>query len=175
MKGTRVPAEARDRGGKTAADAPCDGSAALWANYAATLFQVDSPQLNATIRVGERHAELDRMLRSAGKTRWCFITAWNPGSAALLIDENRARNEALRAGLGEAGLILVGRGIPKDPGWTPEESFLALGIERDRAIALGRAHGQNAVVWGEVGGAAELLDCRDPELCSRRRTDDSAR
>ena len=53
-----------------------------------------------------------------------------------------------------------GRGIPDDSAWEPEESMLAIGVSREEALSLGRRFGQNAVVWGERGGGAELFDCR---------------
>jgi len=42
-----------------------------------------------------------------------------------------------------------------------EESFLVLGLTREAAVAAGRRHGQNAVVWGEAGEPAQLLDSRE--------------
>jgi len=36
---------------------------------------------------------------------------------------------------------------------------LALGVSRARAERLGREFGQAAVVWGRVGGKAELVWC----------------
>jgi hypothetical protein len=46
----------------------------------------------------------------------------------------------------------------KDPTgvWTPEPSWLILGITRPKAIAIGQKFEQNAIVYGELNQAAEL-------------------
>ena len=46
-----------------------------------------------------------------------------------------------------------------DPAWPAEASFLILGISREAAVLLGRQFGQNAIVCGMLGQAAELVDC----------------
>jgi hypothetical protein len=39
----------------------------------------------------------------------------------------------------------------------PEKSLLILGINKEQAIAIGNEYEQNAIVYGEVGQAAQLL------------------
>ena len=51
---------------------------------------------------------------------------------------------------------LPGEGIGDD---SAEESLLVLGISRGKAVALGRAFGQLAVVTGRRGGGAQLVSC----------------
>lgn len=133
----------------------------LWAAYRSTEFRAATELGPVSIRVGERSELLGRLLGQAGTTTWCFITAWNPASVELTERENRVRNRRLRASLGAvAKQVFAGMGLPAEGAWTPEESFLALGVTRAQAIALGREYGQNAVVWGEQEKPAALLDCR---------------
>jgi hypothetical protein len=133
----------------------------LWEAYRTTRFEVDAPTGVLCIRIGRSHPDLDALVLPLGAANWCYITAWNPGSVPLSPEENKSRHGALRQELAAVGHPLFeGRGRGADPRWEPEESLLVLGVPRESAIALGRKSGQNAVVWGEVGGQAELLDCR---------------
>ena len=112
------------------------------------------------MRVGECPPRLDVLLERVGRSGWCFVTAWNPRSVEQPLELNRASNHALKADLDALGCpIFAGIGRAVNADWTPEESFLALGLDRDQAAALGRSYDQNAVVWGRAGQAAELVDC----------------
>lgn len=91
-------------------------------------------------------------------TTWAFITAWNPMSQPLPLQENRERAARLAAELG-ARAVLAGLGVPDEPGWTPEESLLVLGIGIDDAVALARRYMQRAIVAGDYGGPARLVEC----------------
>jgi len=134
---------------------------AIWAAYQATRFEARVGTETVAIHIGECSADLDAILRRHTHTAWTFITAWNPASATLPADQNMRRNRDLFARLTDDGYVVFeGAGVPADPGWSAEESFLALGVSHGNAIHLGRAFGQNAVVWGALGGPAELLDCR---------------
>ena len=147
----------RDRGGDEVV--PED---ALWAAYEATAFDADTPVGHVRIRIGESSPLLEELLQHAGAEVWVFVTAWNPASRELDSAENRARNRALRTDLSELGCeVFDGLGQPLTGSWTAEESFLALGIDRAQSVELGKRHGQNAVVWGRRGRAAELVDCRE--------------
>jgi hypothetical protein len=135
----------------------------LWAAYHATRFEAETPFGKASISTNKAHPDLDAIVERHGCASWCFITASNPGSRALDTSRNEDRNRSLRSDLYAegAGPVFPGLGVPGDSGWTPEASFLALGVARDRAIELGRRYGQNAVVWGRLRERAELLDCRE--------------
>jgi len=116
------------------------------------------------IRVGASSPALDAFLAARGAASWCFVTAANPGSERRSDAENARRNRNLEAELEAAGLVaLRGEGRGADGAWPAEPSFLVLGVDRDEALRLGGRHGQNAVVFGEVGGPAELIDCRGAE------------
>jgi hypothetical protein len=53
--------------------------------------------------------------------------------------------------------------VPPGETWQPEESLLVLGISRDEARTLGRAYGQNAILFGDAGGRLWLLACQPEE------------
>jgi len=94
------------------------------------------------------------------------ITAQNPRSRELDPAENERRNAALLGDLDELGLpVLVAVGSNPEGTWS-ERGFAVPGLDRARALELGRAHGQNAifefdreVVW--------LLGCEELFVESR--------
>jgi hypothetical protein len=148
-----------------------DGSdSALWNAYRETLFEAATPFGSVCIRVGEGEPTLDRLLGLYGARSWCFITAANPASKPLDPATNRARNQELRRALEALALPALFHGAGRSPrgDWEPEPSLLALGVECAEALRLGRAFGQNAVVWGRAGGVAELIDCRGDASRSAR-------
>jgi hypothetical protein len=129
--------------------------------YRSTTYRVliagDAP---IDLRIGEPSARLDLVLVSHGADAWAFISAWNPASRELPPAQNDARHAELLAIIGERGWsCLDGSGIPADSDWTAEASVLVLGISLDEAVALGRRFGQNAIVAGRRGAAAELVYC----------------
>ena len=136
--------------------------AALWDAYRATSFEAQTPVGCVRIRVDCPVPSLDRLLDAQNQRCWAYVTAWNPQSKRLADAKNREANELLRRELQDAGYtVYSGRGKPDDPAWEPETSMLAIGVSREEALQLGRRFRQNAVVWGERGGRAELLDCRN--------------
>jgi hypothetical protein len=135
--------------------------AALWAAYLETSYVAEVDGTEIELRIGRRSPALDAVLRAAGETTWCFVTAWNPDSRSLDESVNRERNARLREAIESAGLAFhAGEGRGRDGDWPPEASFLVLGPSRSDAIELGRRFGQLAIVRGELGGVAELVDCR---------------
>jgi len=81
---------------------------------------------------------------------------------AFAADENRARHGRLETDVSARGYVAFpGEGVGDDLTWPPEASLLILGIARSEAIALGHAHGQRAVVCGELGEPALLLLCSE--------------
>lgn len=109
------------------------------------------------IRIGEHSEELEDLLARRGARTWGFITAWNPMSKLLPEPENHARNLALQDRLRTYRLH---EGEGRDPAgeWAPERSFLVLGIPYAEALEIGREFGQRAIVFGEAGGVARLVE-----------------
>ncbi|AOX99252.1 DUF3293 domain-containing protein [Jeongeupia sp. USM3] len=130
----------------------------LEAAYRATRYVV--PALQLGLRIGRRHPDLDAVLQQHGVVAWAFVSAANPRSVALCEHENRARHQNLTDTLAQCGVTWFdGIGEPLDAGWAPESSALVLGVSAERATQLGHDFDQYAVVFGELGGAAQLLWC----------------
>jgi hypothetical protein len=122
--------------------------------YRNTQFMVFSPAI--TIRIGEISESLERLLIAKGIREWVYITSINPYSRIHSKEENEQFFEALKEDVSPYTNYL-GEGVGTDPDWEAEKSLLILGIEREKAIELGKKYGQNAIVFGEAGGEAELL------------------
>lgn len=137
------------------------GSTALLAPvYISTTYRVDAPGGPIALRVGLPSAALDRLLKRRGQRTWAFITACNPHSRRLPGWRNLARQRRLQTLSGQQGFVaLSGIGMGDAPGWPPEPSLLLVGIDRARARRIARLFGQNAIVAGRRGGAAELVWC----------------
>jgi len=131
--------------------------------YRNTAYCVDGPQGPVRIRIDENSATLDALLAEYGVGSWVFITAWNPRSEEISIENNRLLNNSLRAELLGAGYRwLEGSGVADDRRWS-EESLLVFGLPLEVALALGRRYGQNAIVAGTAGGCAVLHWCDESD------------
>lgn len=140
---------------------PADVHDQLADAYRRTTFRVLAPAGPIDIRVGRRSPDLDALLRPKGVSCWAYLTAWSPGGRVLPEPENQRRNQDLADRLHATGAtVLPGIGIGEDPGWQPEDSLLAAGLDRCAAAELGADFGQDAVVVGDLDADAELLWCR---------------
>jgi Protein of unknown function (DUF3293) len=114
------------------------------------------PQL--ILLIGERNTDLDELLEAEGAATAAFITAANPKGLERGDWDNEVANAALVESQNKAGYACFeGEGRDPDRKWTPERSVLVVGIPRVDAEKLGRAFGQNAIVFVERGRAPELL------------------
>lgn len=126
--------------------------------YLRTRYEVWAPRF--TIMAGALHPGLDDWLGASGFSNWAFITAWNPGSQLLPEGENRCRQRELEKDLSVGGWpYFQGAGESGDGNWPAEESFLVAGIPLEKALALGNRFGQNAILWGVSGHAAQIFFC----------------
>jgi hypothetical protein len=125
--------------------------------YEKALYVVfGTPEL--VIRIGEPNPDLDELLDAEGAARAAFITAANPGGKAVGAWKNEVANAALVESLAKAGYrCFEGEGRDPQKRWTPERSALVVGIPRAEAESVGRAFGQNAIVFVERGRAPELI------------------
>ena len=130
--------------------------------YLATRYRLLEPDL--VIRIGQSHPQLDQWLNSIGENRWAFMTAWNPHSRAASNEINRKAQDTLRETC-QPYQIFPARGEPAEgENWTAEESLLVTGIAREAAIQLCLRFHQNAFVYGESGGLAELVISPEAEF-----------
>jgi hypothetical protein len=128
-------------------------------SYRRAEYRVDG--LAEPIKIGRINPAVERLLEQERAVSWCFITAWNPFSVELSGEENRKRNKKLESDLSNY-VILEGEGSDPDGDWTPERSFLVLGIPREDALSLAGKYRQAAIVFGESGKPAELLSNTAP-------------
>ena len=124
----------------------------VWEAYRRSEYRIGEP-LHLTLRVNEPAKGLPQ-------GPWSFLTAWNPRSEPRSETENRAKQSELETILRREGIRCVA-GLGYDPmrEWADEECVLALGLERERALELGRRFGQNAVLIGVGDGIVELVSC----------------
>ena len=122
--------------------------------YKGTDFRVFEP--TCTIRIDEENVILNELLLKHNCKEWAFITAWNPFSELETNEINEAKNIALKEDL-KKYIIFEGEGLGQDPTWKPEHSFLALGIEKEMAIELGRKYRQKGIVYGVINRLPVLL------------------
>jgi hypothetical protein len=140
---------------------PADVADQLAEAYRMTTFRVLAPAGPIDIRVGQRCSQLDAVLHREGLHCWAFLTAWNPGARVLPAAENQQRHKALQHRLRALGVpVLPGSGIGDDPNWPPEDSLLAVGLDRPTAAAIAAEFDQDAIVVGDIGQRPEMLWCR---------------
>jgi hypothetical protein len=87
-----------------------------------------------------------------------YVTACNPFGRQVSADINDRAQARLRARLLDRGAEVF-EGESLDPGgsWPPEPSYLALGVDRQEAILLGRAFRQDAIVWSDDSAVPRLV------------------
>jgi Protein of unknown function (DUF3293) len=131
--------------------------ARLDAAYRATTYFVDGPSARFALRVGQASAEADSLAAAHRVNTWAYITAYNPGSAALPKEQNEKRQQELEQAVAKAGYAFCrgeGRG---DGDWPAEPSLLVFGVSETDAAVLARGFGQAAALFGEQGGLVRLL------------------
>ena len=110
------------------------------------------------LRIGEPSPRLDALLEAEGATAAAYITAANPRGEPTSAWKNEIANAALVETQTKAGYrCFEGEGRDPQRRWRPERSALVVGIPRADAVAVGRAFGQNAIVFVEKGRAPELV------------------
>jgi hypothetical protein len=136
----------------------------LEAAYRATLYAVETPGGRFTLRVGQYSAPLALLYRQHGVQEAVYLTASNSGSRQQPEAANRAANAVLWQQLQATGRpCFRGHAIDPEGLWPGESSFLALGLDLAAATALGRGHGQCALLVAGSGAIPELCWLTEPE------------
>ncbi len=87
-----------------------------------------------------------------------ILTAWNPRSKVLSIEENKQRNNKLYSKLkADKYIIYHAEGHSVDASWQAEESFLVVGMAKEKAEQLAAEFEQYAYVWCEYDKPASLI------------------
>ena len=128
--------------------------------YQVTNFIVtDEPEF--ILKVGMESEELKKLFTQNRVDSAAFITAWNPFSESLSMEENQTRNVNLENELNLRSLKFID-GFGQDPlgQWDGEESFLVLGISLEASKKLGAQFEQNAIVWSDKEAIPQLIILR---------------
>jgi len=114
-----------------------------------------------TLHVDQYSARLSQLLNVSGHQCAAFITACNQFGVRQNPELNRAACAALRNRLDEyvshSDQVIEGTGSDPREGWSPEESFLVLGLNLEEARRLGREFRQNAIVWAGKDAIPKLI------------------
>jgi hypothetical protein len=126
--------------------------------YRQTDFRVMAGSQHFTLRIGEHSRELAALFADNRADFATFITAENPESIPTSAAENARQQAALKRDLDATGaMVWAGEGEGSDPAWPPETGWLAIGLNRDQACALGVAYRQNAIVCVGADAVPELV------------------
>ncbi len=126
--------------------------------YCEAVYTAALPDGEQVLMVGMGCPALDRLLMARGVTRAARLTAANPGSTQRLPDAvNAAANAKLAVELDRLACARFPCRSAGPNGEWPEDGFLALGLTRPHAEALGRAYGQRGILWIEAGRPVELV------------------
>lgn len=123
--------------------------------YRNTDYFVDG--FNQPININSLSKEVDVFLKENSLREWAYITAYNPLSISLSLNENDKRNNELKSHL-KKYVIKSGAGQDKNKFWPPEKSFFIGGISLENAKELAGKFGQKAIVYGCVGKVAQLIE-----------------
>jgi hypothetical protein len=126
----------------------------LLAGYQATCYSILNPKID--IYLARENEALQSFLKDQHIETWCFITAWNPFSKALTLDENTTLNKKLEADLNNY-IVFPAEGKDTLGDWPAEISFFVANISKEQAIFLGKKYEQNAIVYGEINSPTKLL------------------
>ena len=126
--------------------------------YRNTVYEVHSQGQDIHLYIGKVNRELVALMKQKGVTTAAFLTAFNPFSKQLSIEENQSAQEKLLSDLDKLSISIVrGQGKDETGLWPPEPSVLALGISLQEAENLADRYSQNAFVWvGNLDGFVSL-------------------
>lgn len=130
----------------------------LIAAYADTEYRVHVGDHILTLRVDQASPDLAEAYQRTGSTSAAFITADNPFSETATDAENAVNHAALGQHLRDlTAHIFDGEGHGMTGDWPPEKSYLALGLSREQACALGIQFRQNAIVFADSDAIPRLV------------------
>lgn len=133
---------------------------ALLHAFAQTDYRVRLDSGDWIVRVGRRHAWLDRAL---GGRAWTIITACNPGGRRGDDETNIRRHHRLIEHAAGAGFE-AWPALNRDPTghWPDEPGLLIAALDAAERVGLARKFGQAAVVFG-IGGDIARLELHGPD------------
>lgn len=127
-------------------------------HYLDSTYSITIDGDNYDIKLGEPIPDdINELIEKQEEKSAVILTAWNPRSQPLPIEENNIRNNDLRVSLEKNGYPVfdaLGEGDESaELTWPAEDSFLVLGILMDEAERLAVKFDQYAYVWLQDGKA----------------------
>lgn len=115
--------------------------------YTTTHYHVSSnPPF--VLKVGEKSKELELLYKQKNVNSAVFITAYNPYSQQLTVEENTVRNQSLLNDMANMQFDCIeGYGEHPSGNWSRELSFLVLGMSSSQADEIAKKYEQNAFIW----------------------------
>ena len=126
-------------------------------SYFETIYSILINGNRVDVNIGEAVPTVINDLLDNNKSA-VILTAFNPRSQTFSLQENKSRNNILRAYLVKNNYLIfdaVGQGI--DLLWSAEESFFIVGISKEETEKLAVEYGQYAYVWLEKDKPASLI------------------
>ena len=125
--------------------------------YKKTNYEVFTEQL-FTLNIDIFSERLSSIYKENSVKTACFITAYNPFSEKLTLEDNKAFQEKLLQNIIHSGnQFFEGIGVDPKGEWEGEPSFLILGISKEEAIEKGKEFKQNALVWCNKNCIPQLI------------------
>lgn len=129
--------------------------------YKNALYVARLPHATIELRVGEPCPLLADWLVAQGVKTAAFLTAFNPRSEVLSLQENESRHAQLLAAIAQLGLPACdGYGTDEGGDWPREISALVTGITLAQAMLLAEKFAQNAFLFFVANGVVELHCCK---------------
>lgn len=130
----------------------------LEVHYRKTTYTAHTEKQIFEIRIDQKNDDFRKWLKENNIQTWTMLTAANPYSTELSEEENKERNANLELWLQkEKRQYLRSEGIPDNPNWTTEIGFFITNITLDAAKQLAKSVEQNAIVFGGIEEAAQLI------------------
>lgn len=127
-------------------------------SYAKTIYRIDTVPKPIYLRIDTFSVPLALLLQDTDSHHAAIVSAYNPFSRPLSIEENSAAHRSLRHCLQHRGYSIVeGSNIDPCAQWPAEKSFFVSGIDPDTAQSIGRQFNQNAIVWIGADAVPRLL------------------
>jgi hypothetical protein len=123
------------------------------------IYSVDLPD-GTTIRfhIGKPSQELDALLLKHHASTYAYLTAYNPRSTSLTVEENSLRQAELESLAKELKMdYLTGKSYPENGEWEPEVCIFAFNMSRTVARDLCNRYEQDAAVVGDWGSSPKLF------------------
>ena len=128
-------------------------------HYLETTYCVFIDEQQYDIKISEPvPSSIKEIINQTKEKSAAILTAWNPKSQLMSLQQNKKRNIELKETLQKNNYsFLNALGQGDDMFWPAEESFFIAGLTKQEAEKLAVDYGQNAYVWLESEKPASLV------------------